>query len=61
MCTFRRDDDTTARCTDQVVIITEAGRGIGREPALAFAEECTHVHVMLAGRRRDALDIEHRG
>jgi short-subunit dehydrogenase len=43
------------RFSDQVVIVTGGGRGIGREAALAFAEES--AHVVLAGRRIDALEI----
>lgn len=46
------------RFKNQVVIITGGGRGIGREAALAFAEES--AHVILAGRRMDALEIAAR-
>lgn len=46
------------RFKDQVVIITGGGRGIGREAALAFAEES--AHVVVAGRRMDALDVSAR-
>ena len=46
------------RFTDQTVIITGGGRGIGRETALAFAEES--AHVVLAGRRVEALDVSAR-
>jgi NAD(P)-dependent dehydrogenase (short-subunit alcohol dehydrogenase family) len=46
------------RFSDQVVIITGGGRGIGRETALAFAEES--AHVVLAGRRMDALEVTAR-
>lgn len=48
----------TGRFAGQVVIITGGGRGIGREVALAFAEE--EAHVVLAGRRMDALEITAR-
>ena len=43
------------RFSDQTVIITGGGRGIGRETALAFAEES--AHIILAGRRLDALAV----
>ena len=46
------------RFKDQTVIVTGGGRGIGRETALAFAEES--AHVVLAGRRMDALDVSAR-
>jgi short-subunit dehydrogenase len=48
----------TERFAGQVVIITGAGRGIGRAAALAFAEES--AHVVLAGRRLDALEVSAR-
>lgn len=47
-----------AKFEDQVVIITGGGRGIGREAALAFARES--AHVVLAGRRTDALEVTAR-
>jgi short-subunit dehydrogenase len=46
------------RFKEQVVIITGGGRGIGREAALAFAEES--AHVVVAGRRMDALEVSAR-
>jgi short-subunit dehydrogenase len=44
--------------SDQTVIITGGGRGIGRETALSFAEQS--AHVVLAGRRLDALEVSAR-
>ena len=48
----------SGRFQDQTVILTGAGRGIGRETALAFAE--ASAHVVLAGRRVDALQVTAR-
>lgn len=48
----------SGRFEGQVAIITGGGRGIGRETALAFAEES--AHVVVAGRRMDALEITAR-
>jgi short-subunit dehydrogenase len=42
------------RFKDQVVVVTGGGRGIGRATALEFA--CEGATVILAGRRRDALE-----
>jgi NAD(P)-dependent dehydrogenase (short-subunit alcohol dehydrogenase family) len=39
---------------DQIVVITGGGRGIGRSIAMEFAAE--GAHLLLAGRRMDALE-----
>ena len=44
--------------TDQVVIVTGGGRGIGRAVAMEFAAQ--GAHLVLAGRRMDALETTAR-
>ena len=50
----------TGICEGRIVIVTGAGRGIGREHALGFAREGARVVVNDLGVARDGTGAQHR-